>query len=275
MAFAPAVLASIYKDLNLLNQLIVSSTKHTEHSSNSICIKDESELILRAPLHFVQILAWERFPSLQPKPSAIYCGEPRVARWQKTVEEVNRLAYEHQVWEKEACTVRSGSSLSCVFQGYETKAVESLFYDEDDYLMVSEFLRRRRLLKEGITVPDNQELLPSTHNQSSSALNDGARTPTEREALMKSKPLKETLETLNVKSKELDGDNAYVVSQMVQLKSKDNNDKGFCKLNLPDSLELASKIPKATRSDGRFVEFLGTDTAKMSLQISNDSLDTH
>ncbi|KAF3660920.1 hypothetical protein FXO37_13152 [Capsicum annuum] len=159
-----------------------------------------------------------------------------------TVEEVNRLAYEHQVWEKEACTVRSGSSLSCVFQGYETKAVESLFYDEDDYLMVSEFLRRRRLLKEGITVPDNQELLPSTHNQSSSALNDGARTPTEREALMKSKPLKETLETLNVKSKELDGDNAYVVSQMVQLKSKDNNDKGFCKLNLPDSLELARAI---------------------------------
>ncbi|KAF3660641.1 hypothetical protein FXO38_12084 [Capsicum annuum] len=158
---------------------------------------------------------------------------------------------------------------------YETKVVELPFDDEDDYLMISEFLRRRRLLKEGITVPDNQELLPSTHNQSSSALNDGARTPTEREALMESKLLKETLKTSNVKLEELDGDDAYVVRQMVQLKSEDNNDKGVCKLNLPDSLDLASESPKATRRDGRFAEFSGTDTAKMSLQISNDSVDAH
>ncbi|KAM3396246.1 hypothetical protein P3S68_005252 [Capsicum galapagoense] len=82
MALAPAVLASIYRDLNLLNQLIVSSAKHTEHS-NSRCVEDESELILRSPLHFVQLWAWERFPGLQPKPGVIYCGEPRVARWHK------------------------------------------------------------------------------------------------------------------------------------------------------------------------------------------------
>ncbi|KAM3395569.1 hypothetical protein P3S68_004575 [Capsicum galapagoense] len=90
MPLAPAVLA-IYRDLNLLNQLIASSAKHTEHSSNSRCIQDESELILRAPLHFVQPWAWERFSSLQPKPSVIYCGEPRVARWHrvKKIEHVN------------------------------------------------------------------------------------------------------------------------------------------------------------------------------------------
>ncbi|KAM3302494.1 hypothetical protein P3S67_016996 [Capsicum chacoense] len=83
MALAPAVLASIYRDLNLLNQLIVSSSKHTEHSSNSRCVEDESELILRSPLHSVQLWAWERSPGLQPKPGVIYCGEPRVARWHK------------------------------------------------------------------------------------------------------------------------------------------------------------------------------------------------
>ncbi|KAF3643341.1 hypothetical protein FXO38_20675 [Capsicum annuum] len=108
-------------------------------------------------------------------------------------------------------------------QGCETRVVESPYYDDDDDLMISEFSRRRRLLKEGITVPGNQELLPSTHNQSSSALNDGARTPTEREALTESKPLNETLETSKVKSEELDRDEAYLFNQVVQLESKDNN----------------------------------------------------
>ncbi|PHT43924.1 hypothetical protein CQW23_17949 [Capsicum baccatum] len=158
-------------------------------------------------------------------------------------------------------------------RGCETKVVESPHYDEDDYLTISEFLCRRRLLKEGITVPGNQELLPSIHNQSSSAFNDGARTPTESEALTESKPLNGTLETSKVKSEELDADEAYVVNQMVQLESKDNNDKGVCKLNLPDSLELASEGPNATRSNGRFAKISGTDTAKMSLQISNDSVE--
>ncbi|XP_006366056.1 uncharacterized protein [Solanum tuberosum] len=83
IALAPAVLATVYRDLNLLKQFIVSSSKHTEHSSNSRCIVDESELILRAPLQFVQLWAWERFITLQPKPSVVYCGEPRVARWHK------------------------------------------------------------------------------------------------------------------------------------------------------------------------------------------------
>lgn len=160
-------------------------------------------------------------------------------------------------------------------QGYERKVVELPYDDDDNYLMISEFLRKRRLLKEGIIVPGNQELLPTTHNKSSSALNDGAQTPRKREALMESKPVKETFETSNVKSEELDGDEAYVVNQMVQLKSKDNNYKGVCKRNLPDSLKLASEGQNTTSSDDRYAEFSGVDTAKMSFQISNDSVGAH
>ncbi|KAK4369285.1 hypothetical protein RND71_013077 [Anisodus tanguticus] len=61
-------------------ELIISSA---EQSSTSRCIEDESNPIIRAPFHFVQLWAWERFANLQPKPSLIYRGEPRVARWHK------------------------------------------------------------------------------------------------------------------------------------------------------------------------------------------------
>ncbi|KAF3642739.1 hypothetical protein FXO37_22356 [Capsicum annuum] len=94
------------RDLNLLKQLIVSSSKNAEKSSYSRCVEDDSDLILRAPLHFVQLWAWERFTSLQPKPSTvIYTGEPRVARWHK-VKKLNCVdprseidsASEHFLW---------------------------------------------------------------------------------------------------------------------------------------------------------------------------------
>ncbi|XP_047250137.1 uncharacterized protein LOC124885917 [Capsicum annuum] len=106
IALSPAVLASINRDLNLLKQLIVSSSKNAEKSSYSRCVEDDSDLILRAPLHFVQLWAWERFTSLQPKPSTvIYTGEPRVARWHK-VKKLNCVdprseidsASEHFLW---------------------------------------------------------------------------------------------------------------------------------------------------------------------------------
>ncbi|KAM3302492.1 hypothetical protein P3S67_016994 [Capsicum chacoense] len=83
IALAPAALASIYRDLSLLKRLIVSSSKNAEKGNNSRCIENDSDLILRAPLHFVQLWAWERFTNLQPKPNVVYSGEPRVAKWHK------------------------------------------------------------------------------------------------------------------------------------------------------------------------------------------------
>ncbi|XP_018623190.1 uncharacterized protein [Nicotiana tomentosiformis] len=399
MALAPAVLASIYRDLNLLKQLILSSSKHPEQSS-SRCVEDESDLILRAPLHFVQLWAWERFPNLLLKPSVIYSGEPRVVRWHKVkklncvdprravdsavelflwrpyaidtvknwdinkfykereeyvvvgpklgreilifarfvraselvgvdcVEQYNphrvsmQFGFDQDVpacvnhatdnpkiawsnysrpikdaklyvpsrlfesdvtqrylewWKSQNFALEDAvkhvtkrqrsrthqriprlswesykmrnASVCCEFaqksdevrtddniQDCEMRTVESS--SDDDNLPIAECLSKRRLLKKEITVPGNQEPLPSIQSQSSSASNDG--TARERETLMEPEPLSK---------------------------------KGGCKLNLSHSLELASEVPNVNRSCGKYAEFSSTSPAKMSLQMSNDSVE--
>ncbi|XP_061337337.1 protein MAINTENANCE OF MERISTEMS-like [Gastrolobium bilobum] len=72
MAIAPAVLASIYRDLSLLNSKI-----------NSAKFRSNLALSLWAPFQLVQIWALERFPSLQPHPHPIEQGQPRMARWDR------------------------------------------------------------------------------------------------------------------------------------------------------------------------------------------------
>ncbi|KAI8552796.1 hypothetical protein RHMOL_Rhmol06G0295700 [Rhododendron molle] len=72
MALAPAVLASLYRDLGLLKKVMISS-----NSDSSL-----SPLILRAPLRLVQIWVWERFPPpLRQNPNSVGPGESRMARW--------------------------------------------------------------------------------------------------------------------------------------------------------------------------------------------------
>ncbi|XP_019267194.1 PREDICTED: uncharacterized protein LOC109244542 [Nicotiana attenuata] len=395
MAIAPAVLASIYRDLNLLKQLVLSSSKHREQSS-SRCVEDESDLILRAPLHVVQLWAWERFPNLLRKPGVIYSGEPRVVRWHEVkdprraidstaelflwrpyaigtvknwdlnkfykereeyvvvgpkmgreilifarfiraselvgvdcVEQYNphrvsmqfgfdqdvpacvnhasdspRIAWSNysrpikdaklyipsrlfesdvtkrylEWWKNnkfaledavkhvtkgqrsrthqriprlswESYKMRNASSVCCEFaqksdevrtddniQDCEMRVVESS--DDDDNLPIAESLNKRKLMKKEITVPDNQEPLASIQSQSSSASNDGIAR--ERATLMESKPLSK---------------------------------KGGYKLNLSHSLELASEVPNVNRSCGKYAEFSSTGPAKMSLQMSNDSVE--
>ncbi|KAK4706715.1 hypothetical protein R3W88_033727 [Solanum pinnatisectum] len=56
IALAPAILASIYRDMSLLKY-------------DSRFIEDELNLNIRASFHFVQLWAWERFTNLQRKPS--------------------------------------------------------------------------------------------------------------------------------------------------------------------------------------------------------------
>ncbi|KAK2984841.1 hypothetical protein RJ640_004666 [Escallonia rubra] len=72
IALAPAVLASIYRDLSLLKKW----TNCNSEDGNSECD-------LWAPFQLVQLWAWERFPALSPQPNALKCGEPRSARWHR------------------------------------------------------------------------------------------------------------------------------------------------------------------------------------------------
>ena len=74
VALAPSVLSSIYRDLSLLREVLVTLSKKENFQGVS----------LLAPLQFVQVWVWERFPALRPSPEPIQFGEPRVARWHKT-----------------------------------------------------------------------------------------------------------------------------------------------------------------------------------------------
>ena len=79
IALAPAVLASIYRDLSQLKRAIVAGNI-------------ESRLELSSPFQLVQLWAWERFPILQPRPDVLNLGDPRSARWDKaTISKVENV----------------------------------------------------------------------------------------------------------------------------------------------------------------------------------------
>nr|POE68136.1 hypothetical protein CFP56_19788 [Quercus suber] len=78
MALAPAVLATIYRDLRLLKEKIDATRVRTIKYRG-----DSFELDLWAPFQLVQLWIWERFPRLRPIQNLIKRGEPRVARWHK------------------------------------------------------------------------------------------------------------------------------------------------------------------------------------------------
>ncbi|KAK6282804.1 hypothetical protein POUND7_016629 [Theobroma cacao] len=73
LALAPAVLASIYRDLCLLKDAITASTKLGK--------EEVFTLTLWSPFQLVQVWAWERFAELRPKPNSIAKGEPRLVQW--------------------------------------------------------------------------------------------------------------------------------------------------------------------------------------------------
>ncbi|XP_039032332.1 uncharacterized protein LOC120167362 [Hibiscus syriacus] len=73
VALAPAVLCSIYRDLNLLK----------DRFSGSVVAQSNELVYIYAPFQLVQVWVWERFPALRPTPSSISHGEPRVSRWNR------------------------------------------------------------------------------------------------------------------------------------------------------------------------------------------------
>ncbi|KAL2472984.1 Aminotransferase-like [Forsythia ovata] len=75
VALAPAVLASIYKDMGLLRRSMAASTQ-MEDSHNFLV------LTLWFPLCYVQVWAWERLPTLHSRPNFMNLGELRLARWE-------------------------------------------------------------------------------------------------------------------------------------------------------------------------------------------------
>ncbi|XVE93747.1 hypothetical protein REPUB_Repub01dG0220900 [Reevesia pubescens] len=73
LALAPAVLASIYRDLCLLKDAITAATKLGK--------EEVFTLTIWSPFQLVQIWAWERFVELRPKPNLIEKGQPRLVQW--------------------------------------------------------------------------------------------------------------------------------------------------------------------------------------------------
>ncbi|KAI4374776.1 hypothetical protein MLD38_012728 [Melastoma candidum] len=76
VAIAPIVLASIYRELNLLKKYICDLAAG-KLEDKSRC----SDVALWAPLGILQVWVWERFVHLQPRPRIIRPGEPRLSRW--------------------------------------------------------------------------------------------------------------------------------------------------------------------------------------------------
>ncbi|KAL9403430.1 hypothetical protein Peur_000402 [Populus x canadensis] len=75
IALAPAVLASIYRDLSLLKETIVFTTKLETFEDGVLA------LTIWSPFLLVQIWGWERFPMFQPNPLFLNNGDPRCALW--------------------------------------------------------------------------------------------------------------------------------------------------------------------------------------------------
>ncbi|XP_009623707.1 protein MAINTENANCE OF MERISTEMS-like [Nicotiana tomentosiformis] len=96
VCLAPAVLASIYRDLRSLKNATILEMKDG----------DSPRVKIQAPFLLVQLWVWERFPTLQPRPNVLRRGEPRISRWGSTsrgfsVQDIQlaiRIAAPHFLW---------------------------------------------------------------------------------------------------------------------------------------------------------------------------------
>ncbi|CAK8565544.1 unnamed protein product [Lathyrus sativus] len=78
IALAPAVLASLYKDLSLFKETIVGFKKYSIGGDRLPMVWEVS---LQSPFYLVQVWVWERFKNLQPQPKLINKGDHVLLRW--------------------------------------------------------------------------------------------------------------------------------------------------------------------------------------------------
>ncbi|XP_043689405.1 uncharacterized protein LOC122640312 [Telopea speciosissima] len=73
LALAPAILASLYKDLRFIYE--------------QVYLTNSASFTVWAPFQLLQLWTWERFPLLRPSysPNPLHPGEPRVGRWHKSI----------------------------------------------------------------------------------------------------------------------------------------------------------------------------------------------
>ncbi|GAU20521.1 hypothetical protein TSUD_130790 [Trifolium subterraneum] len=102
IALAPAVLASLYKDLSLFKKTIVGLSKYPVGGEGF-----PVDVTLQSPFYLVQIWVWERFKNLQPQPHTMLInhGDPLLFRWHKVeaskidnVKLALDLAIDHFLW---------------------------------------------------------------------------------------------------------------------------------------------------------------------------------
>jgi len=82
IALAPAVLASLYKDLSLFKNILLNLSKLPVGGDRL-----PMEAILQSPFYLVQVWVWERFKNLQPQPMLINHDDPCLFRWHKAESE--------------------------------------------------------------------------------------------------------------------------------------------------------------------------------------------
>lgn len=86
VALAPAVLASLYRDLREIKAfLIAAGAAATTDDADTL-----SSLSVYSPLYILQLWMWERFPALRPaKVNPLVDGDPLAARWHDLSRKLN------------------------------------------------------------------------------------------------------------------------------------------------------------------------------------------
>ncbi|CAA7048408.1 unnamed protein product [Microthlaspi erraticum] len=126
IALAPAVLASVYRDLDLISGL-----------GGEKC---EKKVTLKSLFKLVQVWTWERFKKTRPNAREIPKGEPRIAQWD-TLQQRSNLRFSFDAedfdWRPYTKPLKKGAR-------EEDDDDESCTDDEDDNMTVAERIRSRK-----------------------------------------------------------------------------------------------------------------------------------